>query len=462
MRTSPLANARRTAAVAALLLVSLTARAQSTSAAAGLPFQPKVEQLSNGLTVVRIPFNSPGLVAYYSVVRVGSRNEVEVGHTGFAHFFEHMMFKGTKRFPEGVRDRALAQAGWNENAFTTDDITVYHLVGPSTQLGALIDYEADRFQNLEYSEPAFQTEAKAVLGEYHKSAASPELKMEEALLGAAFTRHTYQHTTLGFYEDIQQMPSRYEYSKQFFQRWYTPDNLQLFIVGDFDDAKTMANIKKAYGSWDRKVATVEIPVEPPQTNQRLVEVPWKESTLPRLMYAWHTPAARLDTLDSAIQRVLEDYLVGPTSDVHRELVLEKQVAEGVGSWFFPHRDPYLFSIAATLKDEKHRTLARKAFDNAIKKIVAGKIDAKRVDAIKSNARYSLLMRLETPSAVAGAYSTQAGIYGDPLALERQIASLAEITPSHLQEFVKKHFVAKNRTVLDLFVDTKSASKGGKR
>ena len=183
--------------VSASLALTLAVPAFGQPSRTFFPYPLHTTVLPNGLTVVRVPFNSPGLAAYYTVVRVGSRNEVEAGHTGFAHFFEHMMFKGTPTHPEGERESQLGKLGFNENAFTTDDVTVYHVVGPSSALKTLIELEADRFQNLSYPEPVFQTEAKAVLGEYHKNAASPRLKIEETLAATAFTRHPYQHTTLG-------------------------------------------------------------------------------------------------------------------------------------------------------------------------------------------------------------------------------------------------------------------------
>src|SRR6478672_7291290 len=126
--------------------------ALALAAPPALPVQLKTTKLKNGLTVVRVPFASPGLVAYYSVVRVGSRNEVEPGHTGFAHFFEHVMFKGTKAWPEGTREALLGKLGFAENAYTSDDVTLYHVSGPNTGLDQLIEVEADRFKNLEFSE----------------------------------------------------------------------------------------------------------------------------------------------------------------------------------------------------------------------------------------------------------------------------------------------------------------------
>ncbi|MFL5319144.1 MAG: insulinase family protein, partial [Myxococcaceae bacterium] len=418
------------------------------------PYPIKVEKLPNGFTVLRIPFNSPGLAAYYTVMRVGSRNEVEQGHTGFAHFFEHVMFKGTKKNPEGARENVLAKLGFNDNAFTSDDVTVYTVFGPSSALPTLIDLEADRFKNLDFSEQTFQTEAKAVLGEYHKNAARPELKMEEEMGVTAFTTHTYRHTTLGFYEDVQAMPSRYEYSKQFFKRWYTPDNALLVIVGDFDDGKTMELVKKAYGDWQGKSAQVQIPVEPEQKAPREVHIDWAQPTLPRHVLAWHTPAARLNTNDYAIQAVLGAYLAGPTSPLYKDLVLERQLVESISAGTNEHRDPNLFAFSATLKDEKNRADVQAAFDKALKDIVDGKVDARRVDDIKKNNRYGLLMGLETANAVAETVAWVVGIYGDPNAVEKEMEAVAKITPKDLTAFSKKYLVEQNRTKLTL------ASKAG--
>ncbi|NMO18780.1 M16 family metallopeptidase, partial [Pyxidicoccus fallax] len=260
-----------------LLGTALPAAAQS-GPSASFPYTLKTDRLPNGLTVVRVPYPSQGIIAYLTVVRVGSRNEVEPGKTGFAHFFEHMMFKGTKKNPEGTRERVMGTFGFDDNAFTSDDVTVYYSYGPAAGLPQLIEIEADRFQNLEYAEPAFQTEALAVLGEYHKNAAAPFLKMEEELNAAAFTRHTYRHTTMGFYEDIKAMPQAYEYSKTFFERWYTPDNTMLFIVGDFDDEKVMQLVRQHYGPWNRKAATVNVPSEPAQSGPRNAHIDWPQPT----------------------------------------------------------------------------------------------------------------------------------------------------------------------------------------
>src|SRR5207248_604939 len=114
------------------------------------------------------------------------------------------------------------------------------------------------FQNLDYDEPAFRTEAGAILGEYIKSASNPEQKMEETMVETAFTRHTYAHTVIGYLKDIQDMPAGYQYWREFFRRYYTPDNATIFIAGDFDKPATLSQIEKAYGPWKGKLDAVRV------------------------------------------------------------------------------------------------------------------------------------------------------------------------------------------------------------
>jgi zinc protease len=372
-----------------------------------------------------------------------------------------MMFKGTKTYPEGERDKVISKHGYDDNAFTTDDVTVYHSFGPAAGLGELIPIEADRFANLEYSEPSFQTEALAVLGEYHKNAAAPFLKMEEAMGATAFKRHPYQHTTLGFYADVKAMPQQYAYSKSFFQRWYTPDNTMVFIVGDFDDAAVMDLVRKHYAPWNRKVAQVRVPAEPGQREPRDVEVKWEQPTQPRTVFAWHSPAATLGSPDAAVQSVLKAYLVGPTSPLYKQLVLEKQLAEDIGSDWFIHRDPHLFSLTATLKDESAREAVEDAFNRAIRGLVTNGVDANRVTAIKSNLRYGQLMGLETANDVGEALAFYAGVYGSPDAFARHAQALSQVKPTQLVEFAKRYLTANNRTILTLTAPAPATSEGGK-
>ncbi len=433
-----------------LLAGPLAARAADAPVPSpALPFELKVDTLENGLTVVRVPFPSPGLIAYDTVVRVGSRNEVEPGRTGFAHFFEHMMFRGTPRFPEGARDALLARAGFSDNAFTSSDVTVYTVFGPSSALADLVDVEADRFQNLQYSETSFQTEAKAVLGEYFKNAARPELKLRETLQGTAFRKHTYRHTTLGFLADIRGMPELYEYSRDFFSRWYSPENTVIVVAGDFDDAELMRLVREKYGPWKRSGASVDIPTEPRQTSARSADVAWEQPTLPRLVVTWRSPAVERSPKDAAIMELLGAYLAGPTSPLYRSEVLEKQRVQSLSPYGVGGRDPGLFGVWTTLKDAKDRDAVSRALLEQVNAIARGRVDAKRLADLRSHARYALLMNLDTPDNVAEALAYEIGTTGDVHSLGKYVAELAKITPADLTTFVKRHMVHKNSVTVFL-------------
>ena len=136
-----------------------------------LPYPIHQYALDNGLNVVTVPFDSPGIAAFYTVVRVGSRDEIEEGVTGFAHFFEHMMFRGTDNYPTEKYQQVLKSTGASANANTSADRTVYHMTGNVQRLDLMFEVEADRFMNLNYSEHGFKTEAGAVKGEYTKKVA---------------------------------------------------------------------------------------------------------------------------------------------------------------------------------------------------------------------------------------------------------------------------------------------------
>src|SRR5215211_4703712 len=154
-----------------ILLVAsgATVHSQKPASVKILPFPIQQKALANGLNVVTVPFNSPGLAAFYIVVRAGSREEVEEGKTGFAHFFEHMMFRGTDKYSKEAYDEIMKSIGASANANTSLDRTVYHFTGNASMLETMFELEADRFQNLKYSVHDFKTEAGAVKGEYTKN-----------------------------------------------------------------------------------------------------------------------------------------------------------------------------------------------------------------------------------------------------------------------------------------------------
>ena len=215
------------------------------------PYTIFQQKLPNGLNVVTVPYLSPGIAAFYIVVRTGSRNEVEAGKTGFAHFFEHMMFRGTEKYSKEKYSAVLKSTGASANANTSLDRTLYHMTGDASKLETMFMIESDRFKNLSYSLQDFKTEAGAVKGEYTKNSANPYSKLNEIVQNKAFDSHTYKHTTMGFFEDIVEMPNQYEYSREFFNRYYRPEYCTIIVVGDVTKDRVNKLALDYFGDWKK-------------------------------------------------------------------------------------------------------------------------------------------------------------------------------------------------------------------
>ena len=451
--------------LALCLLLALAAPQRSApprpAAAAGpakaFPFPMETHSLPNGLRVVLIPYDSPGLVAYYTLMRVGSRNEPEPGRSGYAHFFEHIMFRGTKKHPADDYNATVTSLGLDTNAYTDLDLTVYHLYGPAKALPTIIEYESDRFQNLDYTEAQFKTEAGAILGEYAKSASDPEQKIAEVMQDTAFTRHTYKHTTIGFLRDIQAMPSGFDYSREFFRRYYTPDNATIVVVGDFDKADTLSRLTKAYSGWKGKLDPSPVPREPRQTSSRRATVAWNAPTVPRLYMAWHGRGAN-DVHDAAVQSVLAPYLFGETSTVYQELVLKRQTVDSISPQDGVNRDAFLLGALLRVKDEKNLRQAELTVLREVSNLARGRVDAGRLAAIKSNVRYSIIAVLDKPDAIANTLVQYTALTGDLDYLNALAREIEGLTPAMLQEYAKRAFLDANRTTVTLTSQTGRAQR----
>src|SRR6266498_3028285 len=210
-----------TSAAAALSLALLSSAAAPAKPPPDVLPYPAVERtLANGLRVIVVPTGFPGLVSVQLSVRTGSRNEVEPGRSGFAHLLEHLMFRGTRRHPADKYQAIVTRMGARQNAYTSEDLTSFHITFAKEDLDEVLEIEADRFMNLEVSLDQFKTETRAVLGEYDKDASNPLMKLEEAQRDAAFRVHPYKHTTMGFLADIEDMPNQYEYALFLYSRWH--------------------------------------------------------------------------------------------------------------------------------------------------------------------------------------------------------------------------------------------------
>jgi zinc protease len=432
------------------LLAALAAASVSSTKA--FPFAAEAHTLPNGVRVVLIPYDAPGLVAYWTLMRVGSRNEAEAGRSGYAHFFEHMMFRGTKNHSGQDYNDTMTRLGLDTNAYTDLDLTIYHLYGPAKALPTIIEYEGDRFQNLDYTEAQFKTEAGAILGEYAKSASNPEQKLVEIMQDTAFTRHTYKHTTIGFLRDIEAMPSGYEYSREFFRRYYTPDNATVIVCGDFDPKDALARIEHAYGGWKGKLDPAVVAKEPRQMQSRRATIPWKSPTVPRLYIAWHGVGAS-NLHDAAVQMVLAPYLFGRTSPLYQDLVLGKQIVDTIVPQDGIQRDPFLFGVLLRVKDEKNLRRAELAVVQQISNLARGKVDPQRVAAIKSNVRYANIAHLDKPDSIADELAQFTALTGNLDYINDLFRAVESLRPDDLVAYTKRTLLDRNRTTVTLVTES---------
>ena len=413
------------------------------------PYEYTVKTLDNGLKVIMIPMQSNGIVAYYSVVRTGSRDEWEPGHTGFAHFFEHMMFRGTKRYPGRVYDSLITSMGADANAYTTDDYTCYHLSFAKEDLEQVMNLESDRFQNLFYEEREFQTESGAVYGEYRKSKTSPYFLLEEKMCETAFDKHTYKHTTMGFEKDIAAMPTMYAYSRSFFERYYRPENVVLVVVGDFDKDQTFGLVKKYYGNWKKGYVTPQIEAEPEQKGERVADVKYPGKTLPILAIAYKGAAYNPNDVTSIAAILMGDLAFGSNSDLYKKLYIKEQKVQFVEPSISLNRDPTLWSIYSMVKSEKDMDYIKSEIYNTIAKFQSTLVDEKSLEKQKKNMKYSFLMELDAPDKVAGRLARIVALTGGIDAVDAYFATVDKITPKDIQDAAKKYFVPEKRTVLTL-------------
>jgi zinc protease len=413
------------------------------------PYEYENYTLDNGFNTILMPIKGSGLVAYYTVVRTGSRDEWEPGKSGFAHFFEHMMFRGTEKYSSDVYNRMVSEMGANSNAYTSDDITCYYMVIPAAALETAMDLESDRFQNLSYEEGPFRTEAGAVYGEYRKNIASPWMVSYEAMLKTAFDKHTYKHTTMGFEKDIKDMPNQYEYSKSFFNRYYRPENCVLLIVGDFDAGNTKKMIKKYYGKWEKGYVPPELEPEPAQTEERSVDVAYEGQALPLVWIGYKGDAFDPTNKMSVSAYLLADLAFGENSELYKQLVIREQKSQWLEGDFGFNRDPKLYDVYTRVKDPEDVPYVIEQITLTAEKFKKDLVAQEELDNTRKRLRYGYLLRLDTPGNVASRLARTIALTGGIEAVDQLYATMDTLTPEDIRAAAQRYLHNERRTVLVL-------------
>jgi zinc protease len=424
------------------------------------PYSYTQEDLPNGLRLVTVPTEYPNIVATYIVVQAGSRNEVEPGHTGFAHLFEHLMFKGTRQYPHARYEDTLKRIGAASNAFTSNDYTCFYTVFSKEDLGAVLAMEADRFQNLKYTEAEFKTESLAVLGEYNKNSSNPMSKLSEVIFGTAFDRGTYKHTAMGFLKDIQDMPNQYDYSLKYFDRYYRPEYTTILVVGDVKAKPVREMVDKYWGAWKRGDYHPAIPAEPPQQGSRTAHVDWPTTTLPIVAIAFKGPAYDDISKETAALDALAFLAFSTNSELYQRLVVREQKVDTLTGSAIGAVDPSLFDIVARVKQAGDMDYVREQILAAIRTFQERPVEAARLEAVKKRLRYQAAMRMDSSDAIAQVAASYVALRRTPESMNRIYELYARLTPEDVREAASKYLVESGRTIVTLTGPAPAAASGG--
>jgi zinc protease len=445
--------------VSLLLCMPLAVLAQNGQARKLFPYNYSIDDLPNGLRLVTVPTDYPNLVALYIVVQTGSRNEIEEGKSGYAHLFEHLMFRGSQNYTAEQRDAILKRAGADSNAYTSDDRTVYHEVFSKEDLDEVMKLEADRFQHLKYAPDAYKTETRAVLGEYNKNSSNPISKLFEVLRATAFKRHTYAHTTMGFIKDIEDMPNQYDYSLQFYNRYYRPEYATIVVVGDVTRESALQMTKKYFGDWEHGSYLPEIPKESEQDGPRTAHVDWPTQTLPYVVVAFRGPAYSDESKDKAALDLLAAVAFAENSDLYQQLVLREQKVETIELSFDDRMNPELFGIFARVKEQKDVDYVRDQMLATFKRYTQEQSPQAKLDATRSRLRYAVALQMDSSDTIADTLAPYISLRRTPETMNKLFALYDQLTPEDIRAAAARYFVERNRTIVTL--STKSGSGGAK-
>ena len=332
--------------VAVLVLVLVIAPAPPPPAGAQAPAAAVVAAtLDNGLRVLLLEDHRSPIVSFQVWYRVGSRNE-QRGHTGIAHFLEHMMFKGTPTYGPRSFARLVEQNGGQDNAFTSQDVTSYYVNIVSEKLELVADLESDRMTNLLLDPKEIESERQVVIEERRtRTEDDPNGFLSEEVDALAFRAHAYGQPVIGWMEDLTRITP--EEIRAFYKTYYVPNNALVVAVGDFKAPALMEKIKERFGRIPRGAAPPPVTaVEPVQNGERRVVVR-KEAQLPIVYLAY--PVPNQTSTDAPALEMLSTVLSsGRSSRLYRRLIYDRQLALDAGgdySWF--SFDPNLFWFWAT-------------------------------------------------------------------------------------------------------------------
>jgi zinc protease len=418
------------------------------------PIRYSDRTLGNGLRLLIVEDHRTPTSAVYIGYNVGGKSDPP-GHSGFAHLFEHLMFKGTKNLkPESV-DRLTEDVGGYNNAFTSYDITNYYEVVPSNYTQTMIWMEAERLQNLNVSQDDFVTERKVVIGEYNRDVFGDPYGNLDILTDHAYAVHPYKNGVIG--DPAQLNSSTLGVVRQFHTTFYRPDNAVLVVAGDVDPAQVNAWVDTYFGSIPKPDSAIPrvTAVEPQQTSQRRITYAKADVPLPAVRFVYHVPPAR--DADSAALDVLASILGdGKSSRLYQALVYQAQAASDVVANNDERQQPGIFWVGATAASAASAPKLKPLLSAQVAAIAKNGPSEDEVAKAKTVLLASLVRQRETADQIALALAYTTVLYGDPAFVNEIPQRLAAVTAADVQRVARTYLTTANRTVIDY--TTKAAAK----
>ncbi len=444
--------------LATLLICTLGAGA-GTAAVPPPKLQYDISTLPNGLTLVLSEDHSTPIVHLGVWYHVGSKNEKK-GRTGFAHLFEHMMFKGSRNVGPEEHTSVIASVGGQSNAYTTDDETVFWQTLPAQYLPMAAWLEADRMASLRIDKDTFVNEREVVKEERRMRVDNqPFGRLNEIIYDQAFTTHPYKHPTIGSMEDLE--AASIEDVREFYETYYVPENATVVIVGDFDTAQAKAIVNQYFGRVPKAARPVprDIPKEPPQTKEKraTLEQPWP---LPAVVVAYHiTYDGHPDSYPLHVaSKVLSD---GQSSRIYQALVYERQLAVTAFGGANLIEDPNLFYAVAIVQPGQKPQDAIDALIAELDRLKTEPISPRELQRAKNQFARDYILGRESNQQKALQLAHAVVIHRDITTADGEFEIFQQITADDVQRVARTYFTEQNRLVLTIMPSSRSTAGAGR-
>jgi zinc protease len=407
--------------------------------------------LDNGLTLYLKEAHAAPVISFWVAYRVGSRNE-PTGKTGISHWVEHMLFKGTERFPAGVLDREIDRSGGEWNAFTSTDCTMYYETLPADRVDLALEAERDRMTNALFDSDETESERTVIISERQGSENSPTFWLKEELRAAAFRVHGYHHMILGDMADLQTLTRDDLYTH--YRQHYTPQNAVIVCVGAFKADEMAEKIESVFGDVPPgEPVSSFVRAEPPQQGERRVTVhrPGDTAVLSlahRVPEATHADWFALEVLDSVLTGSSSSD--NKTTRLYRALV-KSGLAASVSGGLSESIDPYLYTINVTLNEGHTPDEAEAVVLDEIQQVQQTGISDDELTRARKQARASFAYATESVTNQAY-WLAQSAMLGDIQWFDTYLERLAAVTPADVQRVAEMYLVPARRTVGYLLPD----------